>query len=108
MLQLWCIEGLVLWIVEPCGHFLSLTLPRSVKIVKEIFKCWVTPCPNYTRRDNIPATSTLCVHTRRDATESIKYHSQSEACVGVASPEALCTPNEVDTFIIQFINIKAF
>ncbi len=55
-----------------------------------------TPCPNYTCRDNISASSNLGVHTRRDVTESIKYHSQSEACVGRLSLDALCTHNEMD------------
>ncbi len=32
--------------------------------------------------DRIPAKCSLAVHTTRDATESIKYHSQSEECVG--------------------------
>ncbi len=41
-----------------------------------------------TRRDKIPAT------------ESIRYHSQSEACVGGLSLKARCTCNEMDTFII--------
>ncbi len=35
-----------------------------------------------------------------DATESIKCLSQSEACVGGASLKALCTRDEMDTFII--------
>ncbi len=38
--------------------------------------------------------------TTRDATESIKYLSQSEVCVGGASLEAHCTRNEMDTFMI--------
>ncbi len=56
----------------------------------------ITPCPNY----KIPATSNLGVHTRRDVTESIKYDSQSEACVGGLSLEAHGSRNEMDTFII--------
>ncbi len=31
------------------------------------------------RRDKIPATSNLAVHTKHDATESINYHSKSKA-----------------------------
>ncbi len=50
-----------------------------------------------TTRDKIPVT----------VTESIRYHSQSEACVGGLSLKAL-TCNEMDTFIISFINIKPF
>ncbi len=37
---------------------------------------------------------------KRDVTESIKYHSQSEACVGGLSLEAHCTHNEMDKYII--------
>ncbi len=60
----------------------------------------LTLCPKYMRRDTIPATSNLSVHTRCHVTESIKYHSQSEACVGRLSMEAHCTRNKMDTFII--------
>ncbi len=45
-------------------------------------------------------SNNLCVHTKHDVKQSIKYHSQSEACVGGASLEALCTHNEMDKFII--------
>ncbi len=37
---------------------------------------------------------------QRDTTESVKYHSQSEACVGGLSLEAHCTHNKMDMFII--------
>ncbi len=46
---------------------------------------------NYTRRDWIPAKCSFAVHTTRDATESIKYHSQSEERVGGLSLEAHCS-----------------
>ncbi len=46
------------------------------------------------------ATSNLGVYTKRDVTESIKYHSQSEACVGGRSLEMPCTRNEMDKFMI--------
>ncbi len=34
----------------------------------------------------------------RDATKSIKFHSQSEACVGGASLQAHCTPNGMNVY----------
>ncbi len=40
------------------------------------------------------------VNTTRDATESIKYHSQSEESVGGLSLEAHCSHNEMSMFII--------
>jgi len=38
----------------------------------------LTPCPNYTRRDKIPATASVSVHTRRDAT--VRCHTFRTAC----------------------------
>ncbi len=46
------------------------------------------------------ATNNLGVYTKRDATESIKYDSQSEAYVGRRSLEKHCTRDEIDTFMI--------
>ncbi len=59
-----------------------------------------TLCPNYTRRDRIPVKCSLAVHTTRDATESIKYHSQSEECVDGLSLEAHWYRKEMSMFII--------
>jgi len=35
------------------------------------------------------------IGTQQPCPNSIRYHNQSEACVGGASLEALCTRNEV-------------
>lgn len=40
-----------------------------------------------------PDTTRLC-----DATKLIKFHSQSEACVGGASLQAHCTPNRINVY----------
>ncbi len=88
-----------------CQRFCSLGPVRECVCLVYLTDCvssklTLTPCPNYTRHDRIPGKRRLAVHTTCDATESIKYHSQSEECVGGASLEAHCSRNKMSMFII--------